>query len=41
MPLIDIQHLTKDYGDVRAVDDMTFAVDSGAITAFLGPKRSG
>jgi len=41
MPLIDIQHLTKDYGTVRAVDDMTFGVESGAITAFLGPNGSG
>jgi len=41
MPLIDIHHLTKDYGDVRAVDDMTFGVESGAITAFLGPNGSG
>jgi ABC-2 type transport system ATP-binding protein len=41
MPLIDIQHLTKNYGDVRAVDDMTFGVESGAITAFLGPNGSG
>jgi ABC-2 type transport system ATP-binding protein len=41
MPLIDIQHLTKDYGPVRAVDDMTFGVESGAITAFLGPNGSG
>ncbi len=41
MPLIDIHRLTKDYGDVRAVDDMTFGVESGAITAFLGPNGSG
>ena len=41
MPLIDIDHLTKNYGDVHAVDDLTFAVQSGAITGFLGPNGSG
>ena len=41
MALIDINHLTKHYGDVHAVEDLTFAVDSGTITGFLGPNGSG
>jgi ABC-2 type transport system ATP-binding protein len=34
-------HLTKRYGDVRAVDDLTFALTPGAITGFLGPNGAG
>src|SRR4051794_33066047 len=41
MPLIDIQHLTKDYAAVRAVDDLTSGGETGATTAFLGPNGSG
>ena len=41
MPLIEITNLTKDYGDVRAVDDLSFGVETGVITAFLGPNGSG
>ena len=41
MPLIDINHLTKHYGDVHAVEDLTFAVHSGTVTGFLGPNGSG
>ncbi len=41
MPLIEINHLIKDYGDVRAVDDLTFSVESGSIVGFLGPNGSG
>ena len=38
---IEIQHLTKDYGAVRAVDQLSFSVDEGTITGFLGPNGSG
>ncbi len=41
MPLIEINHLVKDYDDVRAVDDLTFGVESGSIVGFLGPNGSG
>jgi ABC-2 type transport system ATP-binding protein len=39
--LIEAQHLTKDYGDKRAVDDLTFVVRPGVVTGFLGPNGSG
>ena len=39
--VIEVRHLTKDYGAVRAVDDVSFAVDAGTITGFLGPNGSG
>ena len=39
--MIDIHHLTKRYGDVRAVDDISFGVEPGRVTGFLGPNGSG
>src|SRR4051812_44679547 len=41
MSLIHIDHLVKDFGAVRAVDDLTFTIDSGTIAGFLGPNGSG
>ncbi len=40
-PVIEIHGFTKDYGAVRAVDDLSFAVAPGTITGFLGPNGSG
>jgi ABC-2 type transport system ATP-binding protein len=34
-------NLTKRYGDVIAVDDLTFALAPGSITGFLGPNGAG
>jgi ABC-2 type transport system ATP-binding protein len=39
--LIEARNLSKDYGDKRAVDDLTFAVRPGVVTGFLGPNGSG
>ena len=33
--------MTKDYGDKRAVDDLSFTVRPGSVTGFLGPNGSG
>jgi ABC-2 type transport system ATP-binding protein len=41
MPLIEIQNLVKHYGPIRAVDDLSFGVEAGTITGFLGPNGSG
>jgi ABC-2 type transport system ATP-binding protein len=38
---IHVAGLTKQYGDVRAVDDLSFDVRSGAVTGFLGPNGAG
>lgn len=38
---IEFKHLTKDYGDVKAVNDLTFSVQAGRVTGFLGPNGSG
>jgi len=39
--VIEATGLTKDYGDKRAVDDLTFTVRPGIVTGFLGPNGSG
>jgi ABC-2 type transport system ATP-binding protein len=39
--VIEAQGLTKDYGDKRAVDGLTFSVRPGVVTGFLGPNGSG
>ena len=39
--MIDVQHLTKRYGDVVAVDDVSFTVQPGHVTGFLGPNGAG
>jgi ABC-2 type transport system ATP-binding protein len=41
MDAIEIQHLTKKYGDKLAVDDLTFTVQPGRVTGFLGPNGAG
>lgn len=39
--MISVQGLTKTYGSVRAVDDLTFDVEQGMVTGFLGPNGAG
>jgi ABC-2 type transport system ATP-binding protein len=41
MSIISIQNLTKDFGPVRAVDDLSFDIDEGKVVGFLGPNGSG
>jgi len=39
--MIEVQHLTKRYGTVTAVDDVSFRVEKGEILGFLGPNGAG
>ena len=39
--MISVRGLTKTYGAVRAVDDLTFEVEAGKVTGFLGPNGAG
>ena len=39
--MISIKNLTKYYGDVCAVDDLTFEIDKGQIFGLLGPNGAG
>lgn len=40
-PAITIEGVSKQFGPVRAVDDLSFTVRRGAVTGFLGPNGSG
>jgi ABC-2 type transport system ATP-binding protein len=39
--MIRVQHLSRRYGDLVAVDDVSFEVGAGEIFAFLGPNGAG
>lgn len=40
-PVIDVSHLTREFGTLRAVNDVSFQVNKGEIFAFLGPNGAG
>ncbi len=39
--MIEVSHLTKRYGSVLAVDDLSFRAEPGRVTGFLGPNGAG
>jgi ABC-2 type transport system ATP-binding protein len=41
MASITIDRITKQYGAVRAVDDLSFSLESGSITGFVGANGAG
>ena len=41
MSVIEVSHLTKDYGSGRGVFDVSFHVDEGEVFGFLGPNGAG
>jgi len=41
MRVIELDGLTKDYGDVLANDDVSFTVETGEIFGYLGPNGAG
>jgi ABC-2 type transport system ATP-binding protein len=41
MPVIEVEHLSKRYRDVVAVDDVSFTVERGEIFGILGPNGAG
>src|SRR6187402_2046982 len=40
-PVIEIDALTKTFGRVTAVNELTFRVEPGVVTGFLGPNGAG
>jgi len=38
---IEINNLTKEYGDIKAVDNVSFSIDKGELFGLLGPNGSG
>jgi len=41
MPVLQIEHLTKDYGHGRGVFDVSLNVEKGEVYGFLGPNGAG
>ncbi|MGI5155904.1 ABC transporter ATP-binding protein [Microbispora sp. CA-102843] len=39
--MIEFKHVSKIYGKVKALDDVTFTVGAGSVTGFLGPNGAG
>ena len=39
--VIEVKHLTKDFKDVKAVNDLSFSVESGQVYGFLGQNGGG
>ncbi len=39
--MVEVKNVTKVYGDKKAVDDISFTVNSGEIVGFLGPNGAG
>lgn len=39
--MIDVKHLTRRFAGITAVDDLSFSVDAGEVTALLGPNGAG
>ena len=39
--MIQVEHLTKRYGTVTAVDDLSFEIGEGSVYGFLGPNGAG
>jgi len=40
-PLLSIEHVTKRFGGITAVDDCSFAIHEGSITGLIGPNGAG
>ncbi len=41
MAILEVRHLKKSYGGVRAVDDISFSIDAGEVFGLLGPNGAG
>ncbi len=41
MPTVEVNHIFKSFGEVKAVDDVSFSVERGEIFGLLGPNGAG
>ena len=40
-PILEVEELTKQYGELTAVDDVSFTIDPGRIIGLIGPNGAG
>ena len=41
MPAVELSHITKTFGPVKAVDDVSFSIEKGELFGLLGPNGAG
>jgi len=41
MPAVELSHITKSFGPVKAVDDVSFSIENGELFGLLGPNGAG
>ncbi len=41
MSILDVSHISKSYGDHKAVDDISFSLEKGSVYGILGPNGAG
>ncbi|MDP3028892.1 MAG: ATP-binding cassette domain-containing protein, partial [Deltaproteobacteria bacterium] len=39
--MINIDHITKDYGAIRALDSLSLTIEEGEVFGLLGPNGAG
>jgi ABC-2 type transport system ATP-binding protein len=41
MAVLEVRHLRKSFGTVRAVEDISFSVEAGEVFTIIGPNGAG
>ncbi len=39
--MIRVEHISKHFGGIRAVDDVTLTIEKGSVTGLIGPNGAG